>query len=165
MVHKTDEKRTSRILQLKQELNELSEKVNAVAKEDKSCLEDFDAIIRHCEQRLEKMNRPDPVKFCFESLEMEYEAEEIANKTTTPGGSPGETSSTAITAASPSSMSVLDARELFPGTPQSRASQTTQSSSPSPRSHFMRTITRLRGQQVQDLMSNMKAKLKRRGSI
>lgn len=151
--------RGTKLLELRTDLDRVYDMLSHVISKDSETLKDLDAIIRLCEQTLQIMDRPKPAQFSFETLEAEYDTEGSGEGLFRVLAEDGSQSATT----SPNSMSVLGARELFPDTPTS--SRTSQCSSPSPRTHFMRSIKDLREDNVQTMLLDIKGRMKRRRSV
>lgn len=163
--------RTARIADLEARLNELGNTIETTIHEDRTLLMHIDRIAAHCKRTLDWMDEKPQLALNNEKPSTEESSSEEGKaslSSSTTDTSSDKEMQPSISNSSPDSWSALEARELFPIPPPSaradRASPSSTSSNPSPRTHSVRKIAHSREQQVRTIMSDMQKRMKRQHS-
>jgi hypothetical protein len=164
---------TDRVVQigkLEARLGKLGAKIETTTHEDRILLMHVERVAAHCKRTLAWVDeRPriisDEETSIVEGGSPEDPPSHGSSRTdTTASQKSFQPSPSIVTTSTPGSLSVLEARELFPCTPSPddpEASPSSGSSSPSPRTRVVRKIAYAREQQVRAIMSDMKKRMKR----
>ena len=158
---------------MEERLAELCDKMETTIHEDRILLLYIDRVANHCKRALASMEAHQPEVALNGNTDTGgtsfQEPESTASSTTDTTSSEKRNDSSIVALESQESLSVLEARQLFPGKPFSEGSlglkSPESSSSPSSsRTQFVRTITHVKEQQVRAIMSTIKRRMQRRST-
>ena len=161
----------SKIGELEARLNKVGDAMETTLHEDQLLLMHIDRLTTHCKRTLNWMDKESKMHCgkgsnSDESTPLEAPWSRGSSTTdTTTCEKKLQPSFSISTNSSPDSLSALEAQELFPESPipqgGAEASSSSESSRPSPRTHFVRRIAHAREQQVRAIMSDMHKRMQR----
>lgn len=158
---KMESNRATRIEELQARIDKVGGTLETTIHEDHLLLLHVERVAAHCKRTLLKMG---------EEARGDKDTPQDGSSPSSFGSSTTDTTTPdkkSIQSSSMDSLSALEARELFPESPAShdqRASPSSESSSRSLRTHFVRKIAYEKEQQVRAIMSKMQKRMKRQSS-